>query len=451
MPGTVRVQVNSQTLAVNFTRSDGSAASVFSDFGMTSAVSLPVTITADTSFYLPAPDTITVSVKSGSAEIASDHGTPLTQVLSQGQVLVIAPTIDLLERSTLDRGTYTPQTKYTSTQPFQDLTLSQNVGTRQLIGIDTTANALYLKDTTNSPLVMSTDNGATWSNHKGWPTGVDQSNAVRIIRFGAYLYLYGGSGTGAVYRALPTPGDTALSWSAAVFTPSAGVTPFPMSLGADDTYLYFCEYGDPTAGPRIWRTSDGTTWTVCRAADSTLRHAHHINPDPYNSGHVYCTVGDGATVALLKSTDHGTTWAALISGGGWNTGQISFDSDWIYLAGDATGLTAARLKRDGSQLTSLASSYHGNLAVPGGASGDLFYTHSYFGCVDPATGIFYSTNGTGSVRGNKFGIFVIPTAGAPVELLNMPNVGAVPNTNDMVYVFGGYMWTAFFKRPLLTL
>jgi hypothetical protein len=56
------------------------------------------------------------------------------------------------------------------------------------------------------------------------------------------------------------------------------------ATAANDLAMIFGEYADPTGGPQIWRTTDGTTWTSVLAAQPTIRHFHCIAAGPVQPG-----------------------------------------------------------------------------------------------------------------------------------------------------------------------
>lgn len=206
-------------------------------------------------------------------------------------------------------------------------------------GYDAVDDRLFGTDTSAGQLKQSTDGGATWSTNKGTPTNVPYNQVVKIVRGpDGNLYLFGFntvSNKCGVYRAAPAAGNTAFSWSTALYEQDASVTATIMTnFSADATALYLGEYGDPTGGPLIMRSLDGTTWTTSFARDATLRHCHAIAPDPYNPGHVWMTLGDGGSKTVMKSTDYGVTWAVVIANFAWQGVQISFDATWVYIAGD---------------------------------------------------------------------------------------------------------------------
>lgn len=343
-----------------------------------------------------------------------------------------------------------PGRVFTSASPFSISTAIASGFNSQLRCIDLTDSRLIAHDTTNAHLKQSTDWGSTWSAHKGWPSSGTGTNTYAIVRFGDYLYaLFIESGTLdiKVARTLPKSGDTAYSWSNVYTVNQAGALGIPTGFTTDGTYLYVAEYGDPTGGPAIHRTSDGTTWTVVRAADSGLRHFHAIEADPYNAGHLWVTAGDGsADKVLLKSTDYGSTWSTVLSDLAWQGVQISFSRSWVFIAGDQQRGTVMVVDRATGTPRMAAQNWHYNLVGPGFASTDTFYRNAYYGIVDPSTGIYYSASQDTSVSGNKVGLFYLPRVGGNIELIEVLSIAP-----QRFRIANGYLWFGNYKRPLYTM
>jgi len=182
----------------------------------------------------------------------------------------------------------------------------------------------------------------------GMPTGV--TGAAKFI------YEWNGSIYGAfiasadslwkVWKA-PAPSlstDLAVTWTGPVLTASAGANLAGPMFGSTSTALLLAEQGDPTVAAvpeaHIFRTTDGTTWTTALTVNSPMRHFHAVAGDPYNPGTMYATGGDNQNNCLWKSTDHGATWAAIVTSKDWQAVQISFDEDWVYFAPDAVSIAA---------------------------------------------------------------------------------------------------------------
>lgn len=239
-----------------------------------------------------------------------------------------------------------------------------------IVGYDATSNVIYAVDTANGFLRISENGGASWSGNKGFPAGVTYVNAFKVVRFGDYVYLYAADGTGAtVFRALPTTGGTALSWSARLLSTSSGTTAYPVALAADAVALYLGEYGDPVGGPKIYRSTDGTTWTATYVPGASARHVHGVFPDPYFPGHVYATLGDGISDPVIKSTDYGLTWSSLGFLGGWQAVQLSFSREYVFGAADFGYGSVWAFRRGNPVPKWAARNHHVNIPVPGGLGG----------------------------------------------------------------------------------
>lgn len=319
-------------------------------------------------------------------------------------------------------------------------------------GYDATDQRLYCIDATNGlGLRQSLDWGTTWSLSKGLPTGVTWDRVFKVVRCGAYLYLLGGNGTTIdLYRAAPTSGDTALTWSASLKTLRAGSVGFGPCLTTDGTNLYLSEYGDPTSGPAAYRSPDGTTWTTIFGPDANYRHIHSIAPDPYNPGHLWFTAGDGVSNPIRRSTDYGDTWSVVASDFRWQGVQISFTEDDVFIAGDS--MFQSLICIDKATLTPRVGSgnWHHNIAVPGPAAfGDKYYAIAFYGIVDPATGIYYCISNDTSSTGTNQGMFWLAHPGDILVILDQG--GKNINMASEMFIAGDYLYAGQWRRPKLAL
>jgi hypothetical protein len=212
---------------------------------------------------------------------------------------------------------------------------------------------------------------ATWSNAKGFPAGTQWFNGARVVTFKGNLYyltIEDASGLPAIYQATPTSGNTALTWTK-VLTGTAGSgsqTPRSSNMTTDATYIYFADYGDPTGGPQVYRSSDGSSWPSVFTFTG-VRHVHAIAADPYNLGTVWVAMGDGVTGPSRYSTDSGATWTAIATqnGSAPQETDISFTSTDVWFADDSTFLTAVVVDKATKTWKVAAGGFHGNIAVPG--------------------------------------------------------------------------------------
>jgi hypothetical protein len=254
-----------------------------------------------------------------------------------------------------------------------------------LRGGDMINGPIVAADLTSNTLRQSADWAATWSAPKLLPPACMADGATRVVTFGGDLYCAVhdlDSLSLRVYASPPADGDTPFDWNdSGLVTQVATSAKSGTQLTHDGTYLYVGEYGDPPNGPNIYRSADGATWeTVFSASDQlaligrTCRHVHAIAPDPFAPGHVYVTTGDfgiATGAALWRSTSYGDpgTWEVVLPTGTWQSSQISFDADLIWLAADNHVQTALVLQRDSSDVSAASPTHHYDIPVPGGAPG----------------------------------------------------------------------------------
>lgn len=254
-------------------------------------------------------------------------------------------------------------------------------GSYNVIGFDSVNTiggvpAPYCQDAGNGllRLCLTFDaNGApaTWSTGKTLPTGTQWFNTIRVLTFKGNLYLLtveDASSLPAVYQATPTSGSSALVWTK-VLTGTAGsgtILSRPTCIAADANFIYYADYGDPTGGPQVYRSSDGTTWNSV-ATFAGIRHVHAIAPDPNNLGTVWIAMGDGVTNPNRYSTDFGATWTALPlqNGSAVQCTDISFTSTDAWLCDDTSYVTAVVVDKATKTWKVGSAGFHGNLAVPG--------------------------------------------------------------------------------------
>lgn len=313
-------------------------------------------------------------------------------------------------------------TLISSASPFAS-SLSTLTGSKELRGIDS-GNVYWAIDATG--FYASSDGGSTWTTSKGFPPNTTAgANVGKVIHFGTNIYTCAKDEVAdrwKIYRATRSTDNTVLTWTA-VHTMTAGATGtigvnFNRSpFGAATSYLYLGDYGDPTGGPSIYRSIDGTTWTT-EYTNASIRHIHAVTEDPYNPGHVWSTVGDGNTTAtILKSTDYGDNWSVAIASFAWQGVQISFSPDWVFVAGDNDRGTLIVIDRATSTPYMATPNFHYHHPVPGGAAEARYYRNAFYGIVDPNTGVYYCVANDTSSDGDTTGLFYVPKVGARVELL----------------------------------
>jgi len=105
--------------------------------------------------------------------------------------------------------------------------------------------------------------------------------------------------------------------------------------------LVYAEYGSPTNGPKIYRSTDeGGTWTEEHQEDS-FKHVHHVAPDPHRDEVWIASLGDSGSGRFLESTDSGQTWAQASKYSYYDNAQaVAFDfgEDWIYFSDDSNAI-----------------------------------------------------------------------------------------------------------------
>ena len=349
-----------------------------------------------------------------------------------------------------------------SNSAYQAMVLNHASSTYQFAGADETDGVVWVVDTTGGILrqgstsdAWATTAGVTWSGNKTLPTSpnaVLYTAVTKLIRFGAHVYLLGKDSVTnlyGIYRSDPKAGSTAFVWSAPLHQfLSTAATALYTVFSSGGGYLWLGEYGDPTGGPTVWRSSDGTTWTQIYTEvgqGTPQRHMHAIAHDPYSPGTVWMTLGDAnAGREIMKSTNYGTTWAVFEANAAWQAVQISFSATHIYFGGDSARGHLFVVDRETGTKRWACAGLAKNQAVPGAAaSTDTFYTNGYFGVCDPNTGEYYFSLQNDGAGGNTLGFFVVPWLGAAPVLIEKP-----VNTGTPVDIFAGFVWCGKARRPL---
>lgn len=231
-----------------------------------------------------------------------------------------------------------------------------------------------------------------------------------------------------VWRA---PVSSAAAWTNQL-TLGTGTTVQAQSLAASSTHMFVGEYGDPVggpgAGPAIWRTADGVTFTrVWQPSDGILthRHVHAVAVDPYNPTHIYATLGESGT--LIRSTSNGDsgTWSNVYVDTYMQAVQISFSPTHVWLASDSD--FGAPIALDRTTLTPViaAKNFHAWLQVPGGKPGDVFTTIAFWGAWDTVTSRYYFVAAYGTY-GARQGLFYLDKLGGTINLLAPLPAGFLP-------------------------
>lgn len=365
----------------------------------------------------------------------------------------------------------------TTPSPFADP--KDNLAGANLVirGVDPTTGTLLGYDFTAGQLKQTTNLTFGWSTSKGLPAGSTQpstpTNAaggfVKFLPFNGYWYTIGrdtASGLMNVYRAPFATGGTAFTWTS-VLVLTAGSSALAWCLTATSTTILVGEYGDPLTGgvkdPHIWRSTNGTTWTVALAlgsdsAGNAYRHVHAVAADPRVDGRVIATIGDTGRNSIRISHDHGATWSTVNETGNWQCTQASFSPvypDYVFLAPDNAARGASMFVLDladsaGPTPKCATKDWHHNIAVPGAASGDRFNKQCYIGAVDPTTGVYYFLSNEPSAGGNVYGLFAVLEPGDRIQIIQSP-AATFTDTNQPqdVVIFNGNLHYGAKYRPLL--
>lgn len=219
-------------------------------------------------------------------------------------------------------------------------------------------------------IVQSDDYAATFSSARTLPTGVTAGNVSSIVEFGGQVYLEATDGTSfGVWRAPQVAqGADWAGWSAKLISLPAGsgalshVSLTRSCWGTGDVLL-LATYGDPSGGPKLYRSTDGTTWNQVWSRTG-IRHIHHVEADPYAPGHIVMTLGDGISDPIMHSTDYGTTWTSLAADSSWQGVQISFTPTDIWIAADSLRSNVAVFDRATLTPRRGSSNFIGNIAPP---------------------------------------------------------------------------------------
>lgn len=277
----------------------------------------------------------------------------------------------------------------------------------QVIGYDTNNDVAFTVGSYGGGdgnfLEINSASSASPTNSTGRSVPASWNYIRQCIVFKGKLYLFGATGgLVTVWNTTPTYGSgTTYTWTP-VFQASTGAN---NTLGggarvsSDGNWLYYGEYGDPTNGPTLWRTNDGTTWTAIwgRGAIATLgfswpnasikpRHIHCINFDPYSDiggtgiGDLWMTCGDGGVRPLIaRSTDGGFTFVEMVdavdNSAAFQAVEISFSPNYVWFASDQEYISVAVYDRVSGTIRNAAANTLSQVPVLGGGNrsgGNLF-------------------------------------------------------------------------------
>lgn len=327
------------------------------------------------------------------------------------------------------------------------------------VGVDPATGRLFGSDRTYGAWAQSVDQGVTWT-YGAAPDGVTGNSLRRMVAFDGDVYAMAvetATTLVGLYKSAGQADAANWSWSTVIDQQPDGCTTIPTGLEAGSEYLFFSEYGDEAklhalGGPRLRRSADGATWETVWGRSIGTKHIHGVFEDPYNPGHIYMTLGDNVTAdSVMRSTEHGAagTWKAIIvaATNGWQSVQMSFCEDWVWMAADRYGLSVTVFDRDECVPYAAATNYPWMTAVPGGAEGDRFYEFGYYGAVDPDSGVYYHNQSDTSTGGNTFANFVMSEVGGRLELLDINPGDGMWSGNGRVYILGDYVWIGNCRYP----
>jgi hypothetical protein len=332
-------------------------------------------------------------------------------------------------------------------------------------GLDPTRGRLFVEDfagqeasgpTVRHKLRESTDWGATFTDDKGLPPGVD--SIAKVISFKRKIYVVGKdttSGLVGVYSAADTEGSQQLQWSGPLLTLNRSATILGSDFNTDGRFLYVGEYGDPKPGPRVYRSRNGRTWRTVFGPAKGIRHIHGIAADPYRPGQVWMTTGDGVTAAYRsRRSGAARSWRVAIKSSAWQSVQISFDRSHVYLAADTHSATFFVVNPATGKPRVGTPDYFASQSPPGSPSGTRYLFNAFFGAVDPATGVYYCVANDNSEGGQATGggelwqgFFAVRRVGGPLSVLD-PG-GLAISMNGEVFVGGGRVFSGQWSLPAL--
>jgi hypothetical protein len=163
------------------------------------------------------------------------------------------------------------------------------------------------------------------------------SGLAQVYEWNGYIYAIFPDSTDGnknkLFRAAQVAYGGSYSWSGPILTLTSGSLGYGYTITGTANALLVAEYGDPTGGPTLWRSTNGTSFTSALTL-SGARHIHCVAADPYNPGQVWLSFGDNVDNCYAFSSDHGATWTQLPIDRTWQGTQITFTPDWVHVAPD---------------------------------------------------------------------------------------------------------------------
>lgn len=293
----------------------------------------------------------------------------------------------LSKRNFIDEG-------MTSINPFLPSKRFSQLKDYYTFYVDSKTKRLYCKDATANKLVISLDNGVTFSSDKGFPAETNNFGVMYKWKNDVYLITReNGEGKWAsIWKSPDVSGDELYTW-VKVHQLSSFCTMLKTSPDGNDKYIYAGEYSqvssDVGKANKIWRSLDGVSWTLCYDGSvHNTRHIHSVKCDPYKKGWVWASIGDaglGATAWIILSKDYGGTWSVINNDSqDWQAVQISFTKDYVYLSNDFVYAysSVAVIRREDMKVMYASKNSHRTIAVPGGNEFSQGYELSAVGSTD---------------------------------------------------------------------
>jgi len=212
----------------------------------------------------------------------------------------------------------------------ESATLNQNVGF-----IDEPNDRLWTKNASH----YSDDGGDNWTATNGAvPSGSFGEKLTAVFNGHLYALVYSPV---EIYRAPYATSD--MSWSQVTSFGRSNTNPTTsfgissnLSVDREAGVMCYGEYGDPNNGPRIYRSTDGTSWSQVHQ-ENDVRHLHHIASDPDRDGVWIASTGDSDDNQFLESADGGQTWSRVSKYSfvpGSQAVAFDFGKDFIYFSDD---------------------------------------------------------------------------------------------------------------------
>lgn len=291
-------------------------------------------------------------------------------------------------------GTYERAfTLHGTTAPLS--TLFQASGGRIYCGVDATSGKVWSFDSANVYQVDSLT-ATNWQAMTMPPNCSISSKEAKVVVWTPpagsplmFLCIYNTVTTRyEVYSAPLVAAGVSPTWSSVLLQLAANGVIIPTAFRGCSTGLLIGEYtlspNEIAAGPSVYRSTNGTSFSAVLGPLATTRHIHSIYEDPYSLGTIYCTVGDaGIPHWVYKSTDGGATFSPITSldSFSWQSVSMGFDANYVWFSSDQLSGSGAYVMDRVAQIPKWASVGRvDKVMVPGGVGGrvvsDLVLTSS---------------------------------------------------------------------------